>query len=91
MKGKKKQKIGLALAASALTKFVAKFRRIFARTKNENHRISFAFLLYSTVRVVIGILRENMWPKFAVKGHFGNFSKGNQSCLLLLSRARNRV
>ena len=30
-------------------KFVAKFRRIFARTKNEKHRISFAFLLHSTV------------------------------------------
>ena len=30
-------------------KFVAKFRRIFARTKNEKRRISFAFLLHSTV------------------------------------------
>ena len=29
--------------------FVAKFRRIFARTKNEKHRISFASLLHSTV------------------------------------------
>ena len=29
--------------------FVAKFRRIFARTKNEKHRISFAFLLHSTL------------------------------------------
>ena len=29
--------------------FVAKFRRIFVRTKNEKYRISFAFLLHSTV------------------------------------------
>ena len=29
--------------------YVAKFRRVFARTKNEKHRISFAFLLHSTV------------------------------------------
>ena len=29
--------------------FVLKFRRIFARTKNEKHRISFAFLLRSSV------------------------------------------
>ena len=32
--------------ASALTKF----RRIFGRTKNEKYRISFAFLLHSTVK-----------------------------------------
>ena len=30
-------------------KMAAKFRRIFARTKNQKHRISFPFLLHSTV------------------------------------------
>ena len=31
-------------------RFVAKFRRIFPRTKSEKHRISFAFLLHNTIR-----------------------------------------
>ena len=52
-------------------RFATKFRRIFARTKNEKHRISFAFLLHGTVRpfffVLIGqkLTGEFMWKIYA--------------------------
>ena len=50
--------------------FVAKFRWIFARTKNEGHRISFAFLLHSIV-FSHNLFPRGIFPRKLVEGGLG--------------------